>query len=102
MRSMRYLTRSPIETKPTIRPDSITGRWRMRRCVISESAVSTDMLGETVCGGEVITFVNGASRTASPCIAIWRTTSSQEQKIGNASCRERGCQYVKYRGSPDK
>ena len=52
---MRYFTRSPIETNPTIAPSSITGRWRMRRRVISASASSTVVAGSTVIGGAVIT-----------------------------------------------
>ena len=53
IRSIRCLTRSPIETIPTrSRRLRTTGRWRIRRLVISASAASTSTSGAAVIAGD--------------------------------------------------
>src|SRR5690606_18037416 len=65
--SSRFFTRSPIDTNATSSPPSSTGRWRIRRKVITSSASRTVECGSAVIGGAVITSPTSRSSASSPC-----------------------------------
>src|SRR5690606_19869025 len=65
--SITAFTRSPIETRPTTRPFSSTGRWRMRRVVIRPLQVWAVSVGDTVTTWRVMICATGVSAEERPC-----------------------------------
>jgi len=63
---MTAFTRSPIDTMPTTRPASTTGRWRTRLSVTSCMHCSTEVSGDTVSTGVVMMSRTGVSLEERP------------------------------------
>src|SRR6516162_5891410 len=76
--SRRFLTISPMLTMPQSRPFRTTGKWRMRRLVIS--AISSSMLwvGSQVMTGRVITSATVSDKRPEPWVARAWTMSRSE------------------------
>ena len=63
---MTAFTRSPIDTMPTTRPASTTGRWRTRLSVTSCMHCCTEVSGDTVSTCEVMMSRTGVSLEERP------------------------------------
>src|SRR6266568_8729793 len=77
--SRRLLTRSPILTIPHSRPLATTGKWRMRRLVISAISAPTVSLGSQVMTVRVMMSETGRDGRSSPSSARAITISRSER-----------------------